>query len=136
MATNPVGPVVAEGRTATASLARARRSTTPSISAGDALQVLGRPSGNAINGDLQTVGALGVGDVTGVAGFDIFGINNQGLAALNIGGAATSDLFTVNLSTGAATRINTVGGGERYAASPTLDCRWPRCSRSRPTIIS
>jgi len=48
-----------------------------------------------------------------VAGFDIFGTNNQGLAALNIGGAATSDLFTVNLSTGAATRINTVGGGER-----------------------
>ena len=82
-------------------------------SAGDGLQVLGRPSGNAINGDLQTVGALGVGDVTAVAGFDILGTNNLGLAALNLGGAATSDLFTVNLITGAATRINTVGGGEK-----------------------
>ena len=50
--------------------------------------------------------------MTAVAGFDIFGTNNRGLAALTLG-AATSDLFAVNLSTGAATRIGTVGGGER-----------------------
>ena len=75
--------------------------------------MLGRPSGNAINGDLQTVGALGVGDVGRVAGFDIFGTNNLGLAALNVGGAATSDLFTINLRTGAATRVDTIGGGEK-----------------------
>ena len=100
-------------RTATASSGAGTAFYYTIDSAGDGLQVLGRPSGNAINGDLQTVGALGVGDVTGVAGFDIFGTNNLGLAALNIGGAATSDLFTVNLLTGAATRINTVGGGER-----------------------
>ena len=48
-----------------------------------------------------------------MAGFDILGTNNQGLAALNVGGATTSDLYTVNLTTGAATRVNTVGGGER-----------------------
>ncbi len=91
--------------------------------AGDALQVLGRPSGNAINGDVQTVGSLGVGDVSSTAGFDIFGTNNQGLLALNLTGSASSDLYTVNLSSGAASRINTVGGGERvrglaYARTP------------------
>ncbi len=113
IATNPVGPTVAE-----AAYSNSFWGTNAALyytidSAGDGLQILGRPSGTAINGDLFTVGALGVGDVTGVAGFDIFGTNNLGLAALNIGGAATSDLFTVNLLTGAATRINTVGGGER-----------------------
>jgi len=79
----------------------------------DSLQIVGRPSGNTINGDIQTIGALGVGDVGTMAGFDITGLDNQGLAALNVGGAATSDLFTINLATGAATRIDTIGGGEK-----------------------
>jgi hypothetical protein len=113
VATNPVGPVVAEGAYSNSFVGAGTAFYYTIDTAGDGLQVLGRTSGNAINGDLQTVGALGVGDVTGVAGFDIFGTNNLGLAALNIGGAATSDLFTVNLVTGAATRINTVGGGEK-----------------------
>lgn len=80
----------------------------------DSLQIVGRPSGNTINGDIQTIGALNAGgDVGAVAGFDILGLNNLGLAALNIGGAATSDLFTINLGTGAATRVNTIAGGEK-----------------------
>jgi trimeric autotransporter adhesin len=74
---------------------------------------LQRLTGNAIDGVLQNVGSLGVGDVEAVGGFDIYGPNNQGLAALTIGGSTTSDLFTVNLNTGAATRINTIAGGER-----------------------
>ncbi|HYJ41830.1 MAG TPA: DUF4394 domain-containing protein [Steroidobacteraceae bacterium] len=113
IATNPVGPVVTEAAYSNSFVGAGTAFYYTIDTAGDGLQVLGRPSGNAINGDLQTVGALGVGDVTGVAGFDIFGTNNLGLAALNIGGAATSDLFTVNLATGAATRINTVDGGEK-----------------------
>ena len=111
--TNPVGPTVAEAAYGNSFLGTATAFYYTIDSAGDGLQILGRPSGTAISGDLQTVGPLGVGDVTGVAGFDIFGTNNLGLAALNIGGSATSDLFSVNLGTGAATRINTVGGGER-----------------------
>ncbi|HEY6125398.1 MAG TPA: DUF4394 domain-containing protein, partial [Steroidobacteraceae bacterium] len=111
--TNPVGPVVAEAAYSNSFVGAGTAFYYTIDAANDGLQVLGRPSGNAINGDLQTVGALGVGDVSTVAGFDIFGTNNQGLAALNVGGAATSDLFTINLLTGAATRINTVGGGER-----------------------
>jgi hypothetical protein len=112
-ATNPVGPTVIEGAYGNNFVGAFTSFYYTIDSAGDGLQVLGRPSGSTINGDLQLVGALGVGDVTSVAGFDILGTNNQGLAALNIGGAATSDLFWVNLGTGAATRINTVGGGER-----------------------
>jgi hypothetical protein len=79
----------------------------------DSLQIVGRPSGNTINGDIQTIGALGVGDIGTFAGFDISGLNNQGLAALNVGGATTSDLYTINLASGAATQIGTIGGGEK-----------------------
>ena len=81
-------------------------------SQGDRLMLQGQPSGNPNNGDLVAVGALGVGDIQAVGGFDIAGSNNGATAALNLAGAATSDLFTVNLTTGAATRINTIGGGE------------------------
>jgi hypothetical protein len=113
IAVNPVGPLVAEAAYSNSFVGAGTAFYYTIDSVGDGLQVLGRPSGNAINGDLQTVGALGVGDVSSVAGFDILGTNNWGLAALNVGGAATSDLFNVNLSTGAATRIDTVGGGEK-----------------------
>jgi hypothetical protein len=112
-ATSPAGPLVAEAAYSNGFVGAGTALYYTIDPVSDGLQVLGRASGSAINGDLQTVGALGVGDVSGVAGFDIFGTNNLGLAALNIGGATTSDLFWVNLGTGAATRINTVGGGER-----------------------
>lgn len=79
----------------------------------DGLQVMGRTSGNAINGDVQVVGPLGIGDVQAVSGFDIYGTTNHGLAALTLAGGTTTDLFDINLSTGAATRIETIGGGER-----------------------
>jgi hypothetical protein len=94
----------------------------------DELRVVGRGTGNTINGDVTTVYPLGIGDVQGVAGFDIFGTDNHGLAALNIAGSTTSDLYSITLagapaSTNAAARIGTVGGGERisglaYARTP------------------
>lgn len=110
---NPVGPVLAEAAYSNSFVGTNAAFYYTIDSTSDSLQVLGRPSGNAINGDVQTVGALGVGDVSTIAGFDILGTNNWGLAALNLAGATTSDLFNVNLITGAATRVNTVGGGER-----------------------
>jgi hypothetical protein len=110
---NPVGPVAAAAAYGN-SFAGVNTSFYYTIdAASDGLVVVGRPSGNAILGDVQAVGALGAGDISSAAGFDIFGTNNQGLAALNLTGSATSDLFTINLTTGAATRINTVGGGEK-----------------------
>ena len=89
----------------------------------DSLQVVGRTSGNAINGDVLNIGALGAGDVTAVGGFDIYGTTNRGLAAFTLGSNTTSELFDVNLITGATTRLATVAGGERvrglaYATLP------------------
>jgi 3D (Asp-Asp-Asp) domain-containing protein len=61
-------------------------------------------------GILFTVGNLGF-DVTGVAGFDI---TTQGgaFAVMNLPGAPTSQLFSINLTTGLATLIGTIGGPE------------------------
>ncbi len=47
-----------------------------------------------------------------VTGFDINGRNGSAFAALNLAGAATSELHSINLATGAAVRVNAIGGGE------------------------
>ena len=73
----------------------------------------GQPSGNPNDGVLTAVGALGIGDVQSAAGFDISGANNAAIAAVNLSGVATSELHNVNLTTGAATKVNNIGGGER-----------------------
>ena len=80
--------------------------------ANDRLLIQGQPSGNPNNGDLQAVGSLGI-DVQAATGFDISGTNNTALAAVSLAGAATSELHTINLANGAATRVNAIGGGER-----------------------
>lgn len=113
---NPAGSVAAEAAYSNNFVSVNLASFYLIDSASDSLQVLGRTTGNAINGDVATVGALGVGDVQSVAGFDIFGTTNLGLAALNIAGSTSSDLFSVNLATGAASMINTIGGGERISS--------------------
>ena len=46
-------------------------------------------------------------------GFDISGINNAAFAAVTLAGASTSELHTINLASGASTRVNAIGGGER-----------------------
>jgi hypothetical protein len=111
---NPAGSTVVAAAY-TNSIAGAGFTTLYVLDAGnDRLQIQGQPSGNPNNGDLLTVGALGLtGDVGSVAAFDINGQNNMAFAALNVAGAATSDLDTINLTTGAATKIATIGGGER-----------------------
>jgi trimeric autotransporter adhesin len=89
----------------------------------DRLAIQGRPSGNPNSGDLQVVGSLAIGDVQLATGFDIAGANNTALAAVTLAGATTSDLVQLDLMTGAATRVNVIGGGERlrglaFAAVP------------------
>ena len=82
--------------------------------ANDRLMIQGQPSGNPNNGDLLAVGSLGmIGDVQALTGFDVNGRNNSAFAALNLAGAAASELHMIDLVTGAATRVNTIGGGER-----------------------
>ena len=80
--------------------------------ANDRLMIQGQPSGNPNNGDLQAVGPLGI-DVQAATGFDISGTNSTAIAAVSLAGAATSELHTINLASGAATRVNAIGGGER-----------------------
>ena len=59
------------------------------------------------NGTLNTVGALGV-DTSDVVGFDITNPGGTAYAALRVGG--TSQLYTINLTTGAATLVGNLGG--------------------------
>ena len=64
------------------------------------------------NGTLVTVGPLGI-NVDAVAAFDINARTGAAVAALSIAGVSTaSDLYTLNLTTGVATRVNTIGGGQ------------------------
>ncbi|HJV08677.1 MAG TPA: DUF4394 domain-containing protein [Acidimicrobiales bacterium] len=64
------------------------------------------------NGTLIPVGPLGVDTTTNI-GFDIVTVGgvDSAYAALHLG-SPTSNLYTVNLSTGAATLVGTIGGGE------------------------
>ena len=78
-------------------------------SASDALYSLG-----GLTGTVTVVGTtLGLGDVSSVGGFDIYGTNNRGIAALSVGGETGSTLYNVQLNTGVATAIGPIGTGER-----------------------
>lgn len=63
----------------------------------------------------NTVGALGV-DATEV-GFDIVtgSSGDTAYAAISVGAAMTSSLYTINLSTGAATSLGAIGGNALHA---------------------
>jgi hypothetical protein len=67
--------------------------------------VNGTPSPNG--GVLTPVGPLGF-DSNGFVGFDISPLDGTAFAALNVAG--TSNLYTVNLATGAAVLIGAIGG--------------------------
>ncbi|TBR16467.1 MAG: DUF4394 domain-containing protein, partial [Chitinophagaceae bacterium] len=59
------------------------------------------------DGVLNTVGSLGIGDVTAVAGFDIGADGNRAYASLVT--ASGTGFYTVDLSTGAATLVAAAG---------------------------
>ncbi len=61
-------------------------------------------------GQLVTIGALGF-DTSDLAGFDISGPSGIAYAALTAPTGNASQLFSINLATGAATLIGTIGGG-------------------------
>ena len=66
------------------------------------------------SGLLHTIGALGL-DVSSAAAFDIVG-GGTAIAALAAPGALDSQLYRIDLGTGAATLIGTVGAGEVIVA--------------------
>jgi hypothetical protein len=66
---------------------------------------------------VTSVGALAVGDVTGINGFDIDPASGAALAALTIGQSASSSLFTIDLGNGKASSLGAaIGGGEPVVA--------------------
>lgn len=67
-------------------------------------------------GGLNTVGSLGV-DTTGLVGFDISGLTGTAFASLTSPGThvASSNLFRINLGSGGATFIGTIGNGQDCA---------------------
>lgn len=69
------------------------------------------PAVSPNSGQLFTVGALGSGPVVRAA-LDIADIDNAAFAALTVAGAKASVLYLVNLDSGAAQRIGSIGGGE------------------------
>ena len=75
-------------------------------SGSDTLYIQNPPNG----GTLVPVGALGF-NVTDTNGFDIAAGSNAALAALQVNGETASKLFSINLSTGAASFIAPIGGG-------------------------
>lgn len=63
-------------------------------------------------GTLATVGSLGLGDLSVVNGFDIVTMNGSNfgfLAALEPGGAGMSSWYSVNLASGATSRLGEIG---------------------------
>ncbi len=66
---------------------------------------------SANSGQLFTVGSLGF-DTSGNVGFDIAPGNNAAYASLQPGGGGLSQLFTINLATGQATSLGSIGGTE------------------------
>jgi len=62
------------------------------------------------SGQLFTVGGLGV-DTTDMVGFDIAQGTNAAYASLTQPGARASNLYTINLTTGAARLLGPIGGG-------------------------
>jgi uncharacterized protein (TIGR03437 family) len=91
----------------------------------DILVRQGSPGGAPVSpnsGQLFTIGALGV-NTTDQVGFDIADFNDYALASLTTSGATQSQLYAINLTTGAATLVGAIGGGEvvrGLAIAPTF----------------
>jgi uncharacterized protein (TIGR03437 family) len=80
----------------------------------DALVLQGSLGGSPVSpntGQLTTVGALGF-DTTDQVGFDITNPGGNAFASLTAQAATSSSLYSINLQTGAATLVGTIGGGE------------------------
>lgn len=85
--------------------------TLYTIDAGqNVLATQGSGSVSPNSGQLFTIGGLGI-DVTSVAGFAVTP-TNRAYAALNVTGAAPTGLYSIDTTSGAATKIADIGGGE------------------------
>ncbi len=86
-------------------------------------------------GQLSTLGALGV-NTTDQVGFDIADFNDAAFASLTTSGATQSQLYTINLTSGAATLLGTIGVSEiirDIAVAPTFN---PPTQTSSITVVN
>jgi hypothetical protein len=81
------------------------------------------------NGTLNTVGSLGV-NTSDLVGFDISGLSGIAYAALMAPTGGASQLFAINLTTGAASLIGTIG-----VQIPLADLAAPVAAVPEPTSL-
>jgi 2',3'-cyclic-nucleotide 2'-phosphodiesterase (5'-nucleotidase family) len=74
------------------------------------------------DGTLSTIGAIGV-NTTSEAGFDISGATGTAFATLTPSSPRVSNLYLVNLTTGAATPVGAIGAGARYRSFAIVPAR-------------
>lgn len=114
---NPM--IVAAGYTN--SMAGAQSTTLFVIDAG--LDVLARQD-PPNDGVLNTIGRLGI-DIAEGAAFDIVADGNRAMAALTPAGGSASELYTIDLGTGAATRVGPIGSGLQIRALAATPSQMP-----------
>jgi trimeric autotransporter adhesin len=102
---------------------------------GGKLAIQGQKSGDPNKGDLKPVGVLGInGQLQSASGFDINGRTSAAFAALNLAGnGSASELYSINLMSGLATRVNAIGGGERVRGLAFAE--FPESMRSAQTQL-
>jgi hypothetical protein len=91
----------------------------------------GVPSANG--GQLKTIGSLGI-NPTSFGGMEIDPITGIAYAALNVGGV--SNLYTIDLSTGAATLIGTIGSGTTIDALAVVPAPHPCLDLDGDGVVS
>src|SRR5690606_32539045 len=116
--------------------------------ANDRLMTQGRAPGSPNDGNLAPVGGLNLnGDVQSLAALDINARTNAAFAAFNLQGATSSDLYRLDLLTGAATRVGPIPTPNRIrglthsvvqqtvALGGTRDARLVSCNPATPAIL-
>jgi Ca2+-binding RTX toxin-like protein len=89
----------------------------------------GTPSPNG--GAITSIGSLGV-NTSELSGFDIT-TGNRAFATLTAPGGSQSTLHTINLTTGAATPVGAIAGGETVRAFSVSPTAFPgACANDRP----
>ena len=112
--TNITSPGAIVGAAYTNNFPGATSTTLYGIDSATAGHRLVQFTGSPNDGNITGVGPLGFAN-SSLVGFDIFSVGGQGdqaFAALQDETRGVSELYTINLTTGTATLVGTIGGGD------------------------